>query len=86
MLTTLNLGSNRIESDGTQYLADVLRSNQVLASLDVKSNKIGSDGARLLADAMRHNQVPARPSSITLAPLSSIDVDNAGSHCERYRC
>ncbi|CAF1199494.1 unnamed protein product [Rotaria sordida] len=54
-LTKLELGSNRIEALGAQYLANALTTNTALIILDLKSNRIGDKGIQHLANALTNN-------------------------------
>ena len=55
-LQELDLGGNKISSEGVKYLADALKVNQNLKVLLLVGNLIGNEGAKLLADALINNQ------------------------------
>ncbi|KAG9061903.1 hypothetical protein KI688_007054 [Linnemannia hyalina] len=55
-LTTLDLESNSIGSNGAKALAEALKTNSFLTTLDLESNSIGENGAQALAEALKTNK------------------------------
>ena len=51
--TALDLGTNRIGSEGARHVASMLSTNTVLTSLGLGSNRIGDEGAVALASALK---------------------------------
>lgn len=56
-LTRLDLGSNRITSEGVKRLAQGLNTNQTLKSLIMDHNRIGKSGGIALAEGLKYNRV-----------------------------
>ena len=54
-LTTLYLGCNEIQQEGTMTIADALKVNSSLTYLAIVANLIRSEGAAALADALLEN-------------------------------
>ncbi|KXS14886.1 RNI-like protein [Gonapodya prolifera JEL478] len=55
-MRVLNLGGNRIRTDGAIALAKTLGLNSRLERLNLEHNKIGSDGARALSQGLKTNK------------------------------
>lgn len=56
-LRKLVLNKNGVSNDGAQYLADMLKKNQVLTELWLSNNEIGNDGVKHFADVLiNHNR------------------------------
>ena len=57
-VTTLNLSSNQIGSNGIQHLTEALQSNRIntITTLDLGSNQIEDVGIRCLSMALRQNR------------------------------
>ena len=56
-LTTLNLGSNKIGTEGAKALAKALETNKTLTTLNLWGNEIGPEGAKALAKALETNKI-----------------------------
>jgi hypothetical protein len=73
VLTTLNLGSNKIGDTGAASLTDALKVNNVLTTLNLGSNKIDDAGAVSLGDALNVNSV------LTELYLGSNNISSSGA-------
>src|SRR4051812_27594411 len=54
-LTTLNLGENKIGSDGAQSISDSLKVNSTLTTLNLEQNDIWLGGAKSISDSLKVN-------------------------------
>ena len=52
-LSSINLYSNKIGSEGAKVLAPAIRDSHSLSSINLYNNQIGSEGAKVLAPAIR---------------------------------
>ena len=64
-LTSINLRSNQLESDGANHIANALKENSTLRSINLYFNELGSVGASHIADALKENST-----------LTSINLDS----------